>query len=138
METSDILFALSPLCHIYHTTWNRLFGSWVTLQSSSPISSYFSSSNSISVKRFYPFLIHIHVLSAPNPPIIIPPTVPFSRIIKICPRVCIHTSPSVCVWLIGLSAGCDLCLLDSKIPRPGIAFYSFFLLCPPHQQYASL
>lgn len=73
----------------------------------------------------------------PNPPVIIPPNVPFSCIIRIYPCVCIHTCLTVFVWLIELSAGCDLCLLDSKAPRAGIAFYSFLLLCPPNQLYAS-
>lgn len=36
------LIALSPLCHVYHTTWNQLFV-WVTLQSNYPTSPYLSS-----------------------------------------------------------------------------------------------
>lgn len=79
----------------------------------------------------HPFLIHVHKLSTPNLPIIIPTNVPFSCVFKMC--VCAH----VCVRLMGLSAVCELPLLDCDTSRAGIVFQLFFMSHPPYRQYAS-
>lgn len=125
------LIALSPLCHVDRTT--RVVGS--LRRAATPV---FRAQQQNYLSQRTSSFPHAHpALSIPNLPIIIPPKVPFSCIIKICRCVCLPMFMRVCVWLRRLSAAWDLCLLDSQTSRAGRAFHSLFLICPPHQQYAS-